>query len=226
MSIECTNNRGESNMQKKAENRTEKGILVAIEGIDGSGKTIQSRILRNRLKKEEYEVELFREPTDGKWGKKIRDLAINGRDKVTPKTEFEYILFDRKEDVERNIKPALENKKIVIMDRYYLSSVAYQGARGLNQNLIEEENQKIAPIPDVTIIIDTPPHIALTRIKKRGSDPNFFERENYLANVRANYLNRYKGKENVIVIDGNQSIERIASEIWNVLKKIVKKHIE
>jgi dTMP kinase len=211
-------------LRTEAKKQIGKGILIAIEGIDGSGKTIQSKILRDRLENEGYKVELFREPTNGKWGEKIRDLAINGRDGVTAKTEFEYFLFDRKEDVENNILPAIESGKIVIMDRYYLSSVAYQGARGLDQNLIEEENKKIAPIPDFVIIIDACPCVALSRIKRRGSDPNFFESENYLTNVRDNYLNRYSRKDYVQVVDGNQAIEEVSREIWKALKKTLQKY--
>ena len=105
-----------------------KGVLIAIDGIDGSGKTTQTIILFERLRKNGYPVVHLHEPTEGVWGQKIKDLAANGRHRVTAETEFDFFFQDRLEDVEKNILPTLKKKKIVIMDRYYFSNVAYQGA--------------------------------------------------------------------------------------------------
>ncbi|MCP8310143.1 MAG: dTMP kinase, partial [Candidatus Methylarchaceae archaeon HK01M] len=98
-----------------------KGLLIAIEGIDGAGKTTNAELLRNVLHKDGYSVTLLHEPTEGKWGKKIAELAMKGLDDINPETEFELFCKDRREDVENNIKPALKRRDIVIMDRYYLS---------------------------------------------------------------------------------------------------------
>ena len=96
-----------------------KGILIAIEGIDGAGKTTQSIVLFEKLRSAGYPVVCLHEPTDGKWGNKIKDLAKNGRHKITVEDELNLFYQDRLEDVENNINPALQKKNVIIMDRYY-----------------------------------------------------------------------------------------------------------
>jgi dTMP kinase len=95
------------------------GVLIAIEGIDGAGKTTQSKLLVKKLVKEGYPAVCFHEPTEGKWGLKIKDLAKNGRHKTSPEEEMNFFYQDRIEDVKKNIRPALKDKKTIIMDRYY-----------------------------------------------------------------------------------------------------------
>lgn len=198
-----------------------KGILIAIEGIDGAGKTTQAKILYDKLKQEKYDVCLLHEPTESKWGKEIDEIAKNGRRKVEPQREFKLFYLDRKKDVEENILPALRKNKIIIMDRYYFSSVAYQGALGLDPDFIEKENEKIAPRPLLTIILDAPPRIALSRIKNRDKTPNHFEREKYLAKVRNIFKKRFEDRADVVILDGSQSIDTMASEIMNILSPIL-----
>jgi len=209
-------------LQRKERKKLKTGILVAIEGIDGAGKTTQAKILRDILVQEGYNVSLFHEPTDGKWGQKIADLAKNGRHNTSPLTEFEFFYFDRKEDVEKHIKPALDRNEIVIMDRYYLSSVSYQGARGLDPDFIEKENMKIAPAPVLTVILDLSPRVALSRIKNmRTSKLNHFEREKYLNKVRKIFLKRFSNRSDVVVVDATRTVDVIASQILNIIKPIV-----
>ena len=141
------------------------GILVAIEGIDGAGKSTQSRLLFEKLKTSGYSVVLLHEPTNGQWGEKIRDLAKNGRHKITAQDELELFYQDRLEDVEKNIRPKMLEKNVVIMDRYYFSSIAYQGVRGLNPDYVERRNEGIAPKPDILIILDISPSDSLKRIR-------------------------------------------------------------
>ena len=141
------------------------GILVAIEGIDGAGKSTQSRLLFEKLKNTGYSVVLLHEPTNGQWGEKIRDLAKNGRHKKTAQEELELFYQDRLEDVEKNIRPKMLEKNVVIMDRYYFSSVAYQGVRGLDPDYVERRNEAIAPKPDILIILDISPPDSLKRIR-------------------------------------------------------------
>jgi dTMP kinase len=216
-----------AHLQTKKARKLRKGLLVAIEGIDGAGKTTQAKLIKDRLEQEGYPVKLLHEPTNGKWGNKIRDLAKNGRHEVSPRTEFELFLKDRIEDVKKYIKPALEQKKIVIMDRYYISSVVYQGALGLDLDFIERENLNVAPKPDLTIILDLPSRVSLSRIKNRNtSGPNHFEIEKYLNKVRANLIKRYLGKADVAIINGKQTREKIASEIWNILIPIIQRYEE
>jgi len=202
------------------------GFLIAIEGIDGAGKTTQSAFLEERLAKEGYPVIGLHEPTDGQYGKKIRELAKNGRHKTNPETEEEFFYLDRLEDVENNIRPALNDKKIVIMDRYYFSSVTYQGARGLNPDLIEKKNTKIAPKPHVAIILDLVPEVALQRIRqKRNEIQNHFERKKYLKRVTKIFLEKYSNRPNIEILNANdkRSFSAIASDIWKIVKPLIEK---
>jgi len=218
--------RGRVSLEELAERGTLKhAVLVAIEGIDGAGKTTQSKLLLKKLLSEGYPALCFHEPTEGKWGTKIKDLAKNGRQKTSPEEEMEFFFQDRIEDVEKNIRPALKDKKVIIMDRYYFSNIAYQSARGLNPDIIEERNERIAPKPNLLIILDITPQVALKRIKeKRNGRPNHFERIRHLEKIREIFLKRFKNREYTRIIDGDdiRSESAIAEEIWSIVKPIMK----
>lgn len=210
----------------KGEKKLKHGILIAIEGIDGAGKTTQAARLFDELKRKGYPVSLFHEPTASQWGQKIAELVRNGRRNTSPMMEFELFYNDRIEDVKTNIKPALKNKQIVIMDRYYFSNVAYQGANGLDPKFIENENERIAPRPELVVILDISPKIALSRIKnKRNSAPNHFERERYLGKVRQVFLDIFSKRSHVKIVDGDDthSPEQILSGILEVVEPMLRK---
>lgn len=200
-------------------------VLIAIEGIDGAGKTTQSKLLLKKLLEKDYPAVCFHEPTDGKWGIKIKDLAKNGRQNTTPEEETEFFYQDRIEDVEKHIQPAIKEKKVIIMDRYYFSNIAYQSARGLNPDIIEERNERIAPKPNLLIILDLTPQVALKRIReKRNGQPNHFERIKHLEEIREIFLKRFKEREYTRIIDGDDTHSEftIAEEIWSIVKPIIK----
>jgi len=202
-----------------------RGVLIAIEGIDGAGKTTQSRLLVEKLKETGYSAIWLHEPTDGKWGQKIRDLAKNGRHNTTPEEELNFFYQDRIEDVQNNIKPKLNEKSIVVMDRYYFSSVAYQGARGLNGEYIEKKNEEIAPVPDVLVILDISPTDSLKRIRATRQDgPNHFEKAKYLEKVRKLFLQNFSNREYTIIVDGNgnHSEKEIFSNLWAKIQPKIK----
>lgn len=162
------------------------GLLITIEGIDGSGKTTQCAMLADWLRSQGEAVARFSEPTKGPIGEEIRRLARAGR--ADAQREFELFLEDREQDVRTNIMPNLEAGHIVVMDRYYISSIAYQGARGLSPAAIMEANEKIAPRPDLVILLRLPVRTALERVRSREEHgPNLFEREDYLAQVDAGF---------------------------------------
>ena len=106
-----------------------KGWLIAFEGIDGTGKTTQIELLAEVLRQRGLRVVATREPTDGQYGRKIRQLYKN-RKSVTPEEELNLFLHDRREHVVQVIAPALASGKVVLTDRYYYSTAAYQGAAG------------------------------------------------------------------------------------------------
>jgi dTMP kinase len=197
-----------------------KGLLITIEGIDGVGKTTQTKMLVEHLKEKGHNVLQLREPTNGIWGKKIKNLTKCGRN-VSPKEECLWFLKDRVEDVEENITPALSQDKIVVMDRYYYSNMAYQGALGLNMERIREENEKFAPRPDLVIILDAPPKVGLDRIiDKRKEDLNYFETLDYQDKVRALFLSM-ESYDNVKILNGSKGIEEVHREIRRAVKELI-----
>lgn len=163
-----------------------KGLLVAIEGTDGTGKSTQARRLQQYFSDLGIRTRYLREPTDGKYGREIRRLAREGRRQVSPRQEMELFIRDRMEDCERNIRPALDNRELVFIDRYYFSTIAYQGALGLDTGEIWERNEHIAVIPDLVLILDMPVEKALHRIiHQRGDTHDDFEKADFLKKTRS-----------------------------------------
>jgi dTMP kinase len=200
-----------------------KGILVAIEGIDGAGKTTQAKLLVEKLESKGYPVISLHEPTNSVWGQKIRELARSNRDKMSAEEELNLFVQDRIEDVEKNINPALEANKVVVMDRYYFSSIAYQGARGLDLEDIEQRNKKIAPVPDLLIILDVKPSVSLQRIHNNRADgPNEFEKDIHLEKSRK-IFNQFANREYTRIIDGDgiRSPLNISEDIWCAVETVL-----
>ena len=192
-------------------------MLIAIEGIDGSGKSTIANYLKEELEKEGFRVVVFKEPTNSVHGQKIRQ-SFNNR--LDAHKELELFLLDRKHDVERNILPALKKGYIIVMDRYYYSTIAYQGARGIDIDKIKKMNEKIAPKPDLVIILDVKPEIGIRRIKERGDKPNKFEDLEYLEKVRKIFLELKD--DNIVIVDANKNIELVKNEVLKAIKKFLK----
>ena len=187
------------------------GVLIACEGIDGSGKSTQARRLAESLRADGREVALLREPGDSEYGRELRRIFVEGRD-VTPEEEMRLFLEDRRIDVRDNIAPALARGAIVIMDRYYLSSVVYQGALGLDPEMILAANEAIAPRPELTLIFDLAPAVALQRIHAARGEANSFEGADYLREVRQRYLAHVDG-ERVQTIDAERDPDTVFTEL-------------
>ena len=202
-----------------------KGFLVVFEGIDGSGKTTQAKLLYEYLTRKGLKVVLSKEPTDSIYGQKIKKLAQGERDLTKPFDEYRLFINDRKIHVENLIKPALQEKKIVILDRYYFSTIAYQGALGLDIGKIKEENELFSPIPEIVFLINVPPRVGIIRIQKgREEKPNLFEQEKYLSDVSKvfNGLN----EDYIVSLDGVDGIDIIHNKIINVIDDVVKHYSE
>ena len=196
-----------------------KGFLIVIEGIDGAGKSTQAEILMNRLQERGFDVVYFREPSGSRWGQEIKRKALD-QDSITPEEELELFQKDRKENVEKNLKPALERNKIVVLDRYYFSTIAYQGAKGIDEERIKRMNEEFAVKPDLVFILDIDPHEGLDRIRNRSKKDRLFERADYLAKVREIFRG-FKGKK-FIHIDARMPVEVISARIEkNVLRLLM-----
>ncbi len=185
-------------------------MLIAIEGIDGSGKTTIARFLEEELRKRGYDVVRFKEPTDSEYGRKIERILKER--KISPEEELELFLKDREVDVRDNILPALKEGKVVIMDRYYYSTMAYQGALGLDLKEIKKLNEKF-PQPNLVIILDVSPETALKRIKTKRK-PDRFEDLNYLKRVREIFLSL---KDDVVVVNAERELEVVKREVLKVV---------
>ena len=163
-----------------------RGRLIALEGLDGVGKTTQARLLARHLTHLGLPVILTREPTDGLFGQKIRRIIRHGREGLTPEAELELFIADRREHVQAVIRPALADGKIVITDRYYFSSMAYQGALGLDPLDIQRRHEDFAPQPDLVIILELPLTELTHRLQQRGTPVSpSFEKISYLIQVAA-----------------------------------------
>ena len=128
------------------------GHLIILEGIDGTGKSTQAKLLANSLRDQGHRVVLSREPTDGACGRRLRESATTGR--LSPEEELQLFHQDRREHVETLIEPSLHGGEIVILDRYYFSTMAYQGVRGFDPQEIRRVNEEFAPQPDLLLLLD------------------------------------------------------------------------
>ncbi len=164
----------------------DKGFLIAFEGIDGTGKSTQIQLLNDFLQQKGCSTVVTREPTDGSFGQKIRRLYLD-RAGSTPQEELALFIQDRKEHVRDVLIPHLENGQVVLTDRYYFSTAAYQGAAGLDIEEIFSQNN-FAPEPDLVILLTMDPEVSKGRIQEgRGEELNDFEQLDQLKRVAINF---------------------------------------
>lgn len=191
-------------------------MLITIEGIDGAGKTTVALKLYEYLKGEKRDVHLLREPGSTEIGEKIRDLLLTyDMGSVT-----ELLLFEsaRAELTERLLIPMLKENKIVILDRFYDSTTAYQGyGRGLDIDLIEKINLFATRgiKPDLTILLDISPELALERL---GAKDRFEETE-FLKRVREGFLKIAERNKRIKVINAEDDIDIVFKNVLGVVKE-------
>ncbi|UZE93955.1 MAG: dTMP kinase [Candidatus Pacearchaeota archaeon] len=202
--------------------KQQKNIFIVFDGIDGNGKSAQVEILKKYLEKLGFDVFLISEPSEGEYGKKIENLLRRKEAaRVSKEKWLELFRLDTK-DVVRNIKTALEERKIVICDRYYYSTLAYQ--------LDEEEWQEYTKeflMPTITFIIDVPADIALERVKEKyeitKEKRSYFEKLKILRKTRKKFLllPNYL-KDNIKIIEGNRPIQTVAKDIKKEIDILMK----
>jgi dTMP kinase len=185
------------------------GFLLAIEGIDGTGKSTQAKAVAGALERRGLEVVLTREPTNGPWGRKLRESAATGR--LSPAEELHAFLEDRTQHVRELIRPSLEAGRVVITDRYYFSTVAYQGARGFDPDDLMRRNEAIAIEPHLLVLIDLDPETSLSRIGRRDGAGNEFETLAQLRRSREIFLGIRKPY--LVRLDGRLSTGELEAEI-------------
>lgn len=142
-------------------------------------------MVKARAEAKGWDVVTSKEPTDGPWGRRIRATATSAMGRLSPDLELEAFLQDRREHVATLIRPALEAGKLVLLDRYYYSTIAYQGIRGRDPEELRVLNETFAPRPDLLVVLDLDPAKAVLRIRGRGDQANHFERVHLLEKSRA-----------------------------------------
>ena len=195
-----------------------RGFLIVFEGIDGTGKSTQCELLAKSLTERDILNIALAEPTRGTWGTKIRKLLSEGRQGISPQEELSWFVNDRKEDIELNIMPALQDNKVVLMDRYYFSTAAYQGALGLDPEQIRLENETFAPIPDRVLIFLTSPETCLERIESTRDQKSAFEKLDYLRNVQEIFKS-FTGP-NIRFIDSVGSVPEVHEKVLSSIEDL------
>lgn len=189
---------------------SKQGVLIVFEGTDGTGKSTQLQLLSQYLQKIGYPVVATREPTEGRYGKKIRALYLN-RCQYSREEELEMFLADRREHVRELLLPALKQGKVVLCDRYFLSTAAYQGARGFDPESILQKNN-FAPDPDLALLFQVPLETGLERITSgRGDELNDFEQKENLNRVAVLFSSIKRPY--IQPIDASGSIEEVHRQV-------------
>lgn len=191
-------------------------VLVNLEGIDGCGKSTQSKLLLEKLEGEGEKVIILKEPTKRPHGQKLWDM-LHGKRKATNEEILELFVLDRIQHVEEKIQPALDDGTMILMDRYYYSSMAYQVAGGIDVEEIREKHA-FAPEPDVVLIFDLPVSIALERVKGH-SDADEFEKDEHLKKVRIAYLD-LENDPLVRIVDATGTPEEIFGNVWKLVSEV------
>ena len=201
-------------------------LFIAFEGIDGSGKSTQVKLLTDNLKKEGHKVYSTFEPTDSPIGSVIRSI-FNHKMEADHRTIAGLFVADRLDHLlnkTNGILKKLEDGYTVITDRYYFSSYAYHGTH-MSLDWVIEANSLSADLlrPDLNIYIDISPDISMERLTKGRNSLELYETKENLRNVRDKYLEameKLKFKENIFMTDGNRSPELIAADIWTEVSHI------
>jgi dTMP kinase len=192
------------------------GIFIVFEGIDGGGKSTQIKMVADYFRDKGYDVEFHMEPTEGSVGSLLWNY-MRAKDRCfSPETEALLFAADRIEHC-KTIKKALEEGKVVISDRYIHSSLAYQGAAGVDPVWMQSLNKHTLK-PNLVILLDIDPERSLERVSDRVK--TVFEEMEYLKKVRTEYL-RYAELGELEIVDAIQPIEDVHEEILGLIKNIL-----
>ena len=194
----------------------QKGFFICVEGLDGCGKTTQTRLLVKRLKRMGYDAVYTAEPSRGRIGMFIKRYCLHGEKRVSAIVEALLFAADRFEHVEKEVIPALDEGKIVVSDRYVYSSMAYQGAAGLNLKWIEMVNEH-AIRPDLAIFVDVEPEAAVRRLKPKRSVMENLETQHKVRKVYLNFVERGE----LVKVNGGKSKREVSDDILKLVLKLL-----
>ena len=196
-----------------------KGTFICIEGLDGSGKTTHAHRLVRNLQQRGFDAVYTTEPSRGELGTFIRETILEGKNRVPSVVEALLFAVDRVEHFEKDVKPALKEGKVVVSDRCVYSSLAYQGAAGLDLEWIEEINRFALP-PDLAIYIDVPPEIVVKRIRRKKSVMERLETQKRVQEVYMKFVDNGK----LIPIDGDKRKAEVEQNILSMILEFLENH--
>lgn len=199
-----------------------KPLFIVFEGIDGAGKSGQLKALARVIEGRGHKVRLLFEPTQGEHGREIRRRAKNGPP-MTPEEELRLFVADRHENVANNIKPALEQGSVILQDRYFYSTAAYQATRPelcLSPQEIAATHLTWAPEPDLVLLLDLPVEESLARVVLRGQ-ADAFENQEFQERVRENFLTLASLYPCFKIINATASRENAALAIWRAVAPLL-----
>lgn len=197
-------------------------MFITFEGIEGSGKSSLIAQLKKYFKSSKLEAFFSKEPGGTDLGKEIRKILLNPKYSFDPTSELLLLLADRAEHVQKIIRPNLQKNKLFFCDRYLDSTLAYQGSgRNLDKKIIREMFKALDfPIPDLTILLDVPVQIGLSRARKRNKLDRFEKEDlNFHENVRRSYLDLAKNDSaRIVLFDSSISEEELFKKAVNLIK--------
>ena len=188
------------------------GIFICIEGLDGSGKTTHAYRLVQNLKNHGFDAMYTTEPSKGELGNFIRRVILERKNRIPRAVEALLFAVDRVEHFDKEVKPALKEGKVVISDRCVYSSLAYQGAAGLDLKWIQEIN-RFALSPDLAIYIDVPPEVAVKRIQRKKSVMERLETQQKVQEVYMSFVETGK----LVSIDGDKPKRTVEKSMLSVI---------
>lgn len=196
-----------------------KRLFIVLDGMDGSGKSLMIDKLKEYLssKNKDYRILITKEPTDSRFGKEARKMLQTEKDPMAnAKKSLELYVKDRKEHLDSTILPFLGKEgstNIVICDRYYYSTIAFQHTQGLGWEEVLNANNKFEK-PDIAFILDLPPETALERITRAREGKEKFEKLGFMKKLRANFLELPKRlKDNIKIIDASKDKDAVFGQI-------------
>jgi dTMP kinase len=195
------------------------GIFICIEGLDGSGKTTHAHRLVRNLQKRGIDSVYTTEPSKGELGTFIRGTILEGKKRVPRVVEALLFAVDRIEHFEKDVKPALKDRKVVVSDRCVYSSLAYQGAAGLDLKWIKEINKFALP-PDLALHINVPPEVVVKRIRRKKSVMERLETQRRVQKVYMKFVENGK----LIPLNGDRKKSEVEQNILNVTLKFLENH--
>ncbi len=200
-----------------------KGALITLEGIDFSGKSTQANLLADRLGKHGVNARIIREPGGTDLSERVRNILLSrGEIEINDRAELFLFLAARAQLVDLELRPLLDSGTIIVCDRFFDSTIAYQGfARGMPVDIIKMMNSFATKglDPDLTLLYDLPVDIARERARFSNSTPDRLEREGhgFQQKVRDGYLSlAAENPDRIKIIDATGDVENISSETWEL----------